>query len=102
MTTAFVFPGQGSQAVGMGQGLIEAFPVARAVFEEVDEALKLKLSAIIKDGPEAELTRTENAQPAIMAVSLAGVSGDAERDGREAARLGVLRRRALAGGNIRR
>ncbi|MFM9890671.1 MAG: ACP S-malonyltransferase [Rickettsiales bacterium] len=71
MTTALVFPGQGSQSVGMGQGLLANFAVAREVFQEVDDALGLKLSAIIKDGPEAELTSTENAQPAIMAVSLA-------------------------------
>lgn len=71
MTTAFVFPGQGSQAVGMGQELAAAFPAARDVFQEVDDALGLKLSAIIKDGPDAELTKTENAQPAIMAASMA-------------------------------
>ncbi len=71
MTTAFVFPGQGSQAVGMGQELANAFPAARAVYEEVDEALGFKLSGIIQLGPEQELTSTENAQPAIMAVSLA-------------------------------
>lgn len=71
MTTAFVFPGQGSQAVGMGQALAAEFAVAREVFEEVDEALKFKLSALIANGPEDQLTLTENAQPAIMAVSLA-------------------------------
>ncbi len=71
MTTALVFPGQGSQAIGMGQALAENFAVAREVFQEVDDALGIKLSAIMKDGPEAELTRTENAQPAIMAVSIA-------------------------------
>ena len=70
---AFVFPGQGSQAVGMGKALAEAFPAARAVFEEVDEALGEKLSTIIWEGPEQELTRTRNAQPALMAVSMAGV-----------------------------
>ena len=73
MTRAFVFPGQGSQAVGMGQDLAAAFPVARQVFEEVDEALKQKLSKLMKDGPESDLTLTENAQPALMAVSLAVV-----------------------------
>jgi len=73
MTIAFLFPGQGSQAVGMGKALADALPAARAVFEEVDEALGEKLSAIIFEGPEAELTRTRNAQPALMAVSLAVV-----------------------------
>ena len=71
MSRAFVFPGQGSQAVGMGRGLAEAFPVARHVFEEVDEALKQKLSKLMFEGPEADLTLTENAQPALMAVSQA-------------------------------
>lgn len=71
MTTAFVFPGQGSQAVGMGAELLAAFPAAREVLQEVDEALKLKLSAIIAGGPEETLTLTENAQPAIMAISMA-------------------------------
>jgi [acyl-carrier-protein] S-malonyltransferase len=71
MTTALVFPGQGSQAIGMGQTLAAAFPEAREVFEAVDDALSFKLSALMKDGPEADLTATQNAQPAIMAVSLA-------------------------------
>jgi [acyl-carrier-protein] S-malonyltransferase len=71
MTRAFVFPGQGSQAVGMGQALAEAFPAARLVFEEVDDALKQKLSRLMFEGPESDLTLTENAQPALMAVSLA-------------------------------
>ena len=73
MTTAFVFPGQGSQVVGMGKALADAAPEARAVFDEVDEALGEKLSAIIFEGPEEALTRTRNAQPALMAVSLAVV-----------------------------
>lgn len=71
MTTAFVFPGQGSQAVGMGRDLAEAFPAAHAVFDEVDDALGQKLSALMWDGPEDALTLTENAQPALMAVSMA-------------------------------
>jgi [acyl-carrier-protein] S-malonyltransferase len=71
MATAFVFPGQGSQAVGMGKALAEAFPAARAVFAEVDDALSQKLSALMFEGPEADLTLTANAQPALMAVSLA-------------------------------
>jgi len=73
MVQAFVFPGQGSQAVGMGQELAAAFPDARLVLEEVDEALKQNLSRLMKEGPEDELTLTENAQPALMAVSLAVV-----------------------------
>jgi [acyl-carrier-protein] S-malonyltransferase len=68
---AFVFPGQGSQAVGMGKALAEAFGPARLVFEEVDEALSQKLSKLMFEGPESDLTLTENAQPALMAVSLA-------------------------------
>jgi [acyl-carrier-protein] S-malonyltransferase len=71
MIRAFVFPGQGSQAVGMGKALAEAFPAARLIFEEVDDALKLKLSRLMFDGPEADLVLTENAQPALMAVSQA-------------------------------
>ncbi len=71
MKYAFVFPGQGSQTVGMGQALADAFPVARQVFEEVDEALQQDLTHLIRQGPEEDLTLTENAQPALMAVSLA-------------------------------
>ncbi|ALK08466.1 ACP S-malonyltransferase [Blastochloris viridis] len=73
MTTAFVFPGQGSQAVGMGKALAEAFPVARAVFDEVDAALGDRLTQVMWDGPADTLTLTENAQPALMAVSLAAM-----------------------------
>jgi [acyl-carrier-protein] S-malonyltransferase len=73
MSVAFVFPGQGSQAVGMGKALADAFPSARAVFDEVDAALGEKLSAIMWEGPADTLTLTENAQPALMAVSLAAM-----------------------------
>ncbi|MCL4711181.1 MAG: ACP S-malonyltransferase [Pseudorhodoplanes sp.] len=73
MTAAFTFPGQGSQAIGMGKALAETFAPARAVFEEVDAALGEKLSAIIWEGPADKLTLTENAQPALMAVSVAVV-----------------------------
>src|ERR1700739_1430194 len=71
MTTAFVFPGQGSQTVGMGKALADAFASARAVFEAGDGALGERLSDIIWNGPAETLTLTENAQPALMAVSLA-------------------------------
>ena len=73
MAAAFVFPGQGSQTVGMGKGLAEAFAPARRVFEEVDAALGERLSDIIWNGPAETLTLTENAQPALMAVSLAAM-----------------------------
>lgn len=73
MKVAFTFPGQGSQAVGMGKDLADSFPEARAVFEEVDEALGQKLSDIMWNGPEETLTLTANAQPALMAVSMAVV-----------------------------
>ena len=71
MSRAFVFPGQASQAVGMGREVAEAFAVAKGIFEEVDEALKQNLSRLMFKGPDDELALTENAQPAIMAVSLA-------------------------------
>jgi [acyl-carrier-protein] S-malonyltransferase len=73
MAVAFTFPGQGSQAVGMGKALADAFPAARAVFDEVDAALGEKLTTIMWDGPAERLTLTENAQPALMAVSLAAM-----------------------------
>ena len=71
MNRALIFPGQGSQAVGMGKALADAFLAAREVFQEVDDALNQKLSALMWDGPESELVLTENAQPAIMAASFA-------------------------------
>ena len=71
MTTAIVFPGQGSQTVGMGRDLHDAFPAARAVFQEVDEALGESLSRLMFEGEDGELTLTRNAQPALMAVSIA-------------------------------
>jgi [acyl-carrier-protein] S-malonyltransferase len=73
MTRAFLFPGQGSQKVGMGKELADAFAPAREVFQEVDDALSQKLSKIMWEGPEADLVLTENAQPAIMATSIAVV-----------------------------
>eukprot|EP01039_Chlorochromonas_danica_P018297 gene18297-21965_t len=73
MSLALLFPGQGSQSVGMGGALAAAFPVARDVFAAVDEALGQNLFQLMQEGPEAELTLTENAQPALMAVSLAVV-----------------------------
>jgi [acyl-carrier-protein] S-malonyltransferase len=73
MTTAFVFPGQGSQAVGMGKSLADNFEAARAVFKEVDDALGEKLTAIMWEGPADKLTLTENTQPALVAASVAAV-----------------------------
>ncbi|TIM20354.1 MAG: ACP S-malonyltransferase [Mesorhizobium sp.] len=73
MAVAFTFPGQGSQAVGMGKDLADAFPEARRVFQEVDDALGENLSKLIWEGPEETLTLTANAQPALMAVSLAAI-----------------------------
>ena len=73
MTKAFVFPGQGAQVVGMGRALAEAYPAARAVFDEVDAALGEKLSALIWEGEQEALTLTRNAQPALMATSIAAM-----------------------------
>ena len=86
MAAAFVFPGQGSQSVGMGKALYEAFPAARAVFEEVDEALGERLSVLIFEGPLDRLTLTANVQPALMAVSLAALRALHAETGFEAAR----------------
>ncbi|WP_137701944.1 ACP S-malonyltransferase [Marimonas lutisalis] len=73
MSRAFVFPGQGAQTIGMGKDLAEAYPAAKAVFDEVDEALGEKLSALIWEGEQDELTLTQNAQPALMATSMAAM-----------------------------
>jgi [acyl-carrier-protein] S-malonyltransferase len=73
MSRAFVFPGQGAQTIGMGRALAEAYPAARAVFDEVDDALGEKLSALIWDGSIDDLTLTQNAQPALMATSMAAL-----------------------------
>ena len=73
MTRAFVFPGQGAQTIGMGKALADAYPAARAIFDEVDEALGEKLSDLIWEGDIAELTLTQNAQPALMATSMAAM-----------------------------
>ena len=73
MAVAFTFPGQGSQAVGMGKDLADAFPESRRIFQEVDDALGENLSKLIWEGPEETLTLTANAQPALMAVSLAAI-----------------------------
>ncbi len=73
MSKAFVFPGQGSQAIGMGKALAEAFPQARAVLAEIDDALGQKLSLLMFEGPQDELTLTANAQPALLAASLAAI-----------------------------
>ena len=81
MSKAFVFPGQGSQAVGMGQALAEAFAPARHLFEEVDDALSQRLTKLMFEGPDDELRLTENAQPALMAVSMAIVRVLSEEGG---------------------
>ncbi len=74
MTRAFVFPGQGAQTIGMGRALADAYPAARAVFDEVDDALGEALSTLIWEGDIAALTLTENAQPALMATSMAAMA----------------------------
>ncbi len=89
MSRALVFPGQGSQAVGMGSELAAAFPAARQVFEEVDDALKQKLSKLMREGPESDITLTENAQPALMAVSVATARVLENLSGRRLAGLGA-------------
>ncbi len=96
MTRAFLFPGQGSQIVGMGKDLADTFATARAVFEEVDDALSQKLSQLMWEGPEADLTLTENAQPALMATSLAVARVIEAETGKRLADLGV----AVAGHSL--
>src|SRR4051812_38161927 len=86
MTRAFIFPGQGSQTVGMGKAVGEAFAAAREVYEEVDEALGQRLSPLMWNGPEDALLLTENAQPAIMAASMAIVRVLEREGGLEIAR----------------
>ncbi len=86
MTAAFTFPGQGSQSVGMGKAIADAYPAARAVFAEVDDALGERLSAMIWDGPAETLQLTQNAQPALMAVSLAALRALEAETGITAAR----------------
>lgn len=88
MASAFLFPGQGSQTVGMGQALYKEVPEARAVFDDVDEALGMKLTEMIFEGPEDRLRLTENAQPALMAMSLATVRALETRSSRPLADLG--------------
>jgi [acyl-carrier-protein] S-malonyltransferase len=88
MSKAFIFPGQGSQAVGMGHSLYDAEPSARAVFDEVDQALGEPLSKLIFDGPEDDLRLTENAQPALMTASLAAARALEARTGKTLAELG--------------
>ena len=108
MSLAFLFPGQGSQAVGMGADLADAFGAAREVFQEVDDALGQKLFKLMREGPEDQLTLTENAQPALMAVSLAvmrvlekefgvGVEKAAEAAGATVLPAPELPERAIAG-----
>ena len=94
MSRAFVFPGQGAQTIGMGRALAEAYPAAKAVFDEVDEALGQKLSALIWDGAIEDLTLTQNAQPALMATSMAALAA------LEAEGLGMSRADFVAGHSL--
>ncbi|MBT5570419.1 MAG: ACP S-malonyltransferase [Alphaproteobacteria bacterium] len=90
MSRAFVFPGQGSQEVGMGLALSEAFPAARLVFEEVDDALEVRLSKIMFEGPLEELILTQNAQPALMAVSMAVIRVLEEEGGKKVSEMAAF------------
>ena len=94
---AFIFPGQGSQAVGMGRDLAAAFAAAREVFQEVDDTLKQKLSKLMFEGPGEELTLTENTQPALMAHSLAVLRVLEREGGTTLQQQGAGRRRSFAG-----
>ena len=94
---AFIFPGQGSQAVGMGRDLAAAFAAAREVFQEVDETLKQKLSKLMFEGPAEELMLTENTQPALMAHSLAVLRVLEREGGTDVAAQGAGGGRPLAG-----
>src|SRR5271156_4058595 len=95
MSLAFLFPGQGSQAVGMGAELADAFVESRAVFEEVDDALGQALTRLMREGPIEELTLTQNAQPALMAVSLAVMAALQKQFG-----IGVERAAFVAGHSL--
>jgi [acyl-carrier-protein] S-malonyltransferase len=90
MTLALLFPGQGSQSVGMGAALADAFASAREVYAEIDEALGQKLSVLMREGPEDQLTLTENAQPALMAVSMAAVRALKAEFGVDISRVGFV------------
>lgn len=90
MSRAFIFPGQGSQEVGMGLTLSEAFPAARLVFEEVDDALEVRLSKIMFEGPLEKLTLTQNAQPALMAVSMAVIRVLEEEGGKKVSEMAAF------------
>ena len=94
MKNAFVFPGQGAQTVGMGRNLAEAYPAAQAVFDEVDEALGERLSGLMWEGPAEAMTLTANAQPALMATSLAALRA------LEAERAGIARASYVAGHSL--